>query len=94
MLTHEEIRSAVARIAAVFPVKQAAYFGSYADGRQTDSSDLDLLLEFHKPAISLFTLSAIKCDLEEQLKVPVDVVHFPPPKDSLIEIGKTVRVYG
>jgi hypothetical protein len=94
MLTHEEISRAVARIAEVFPVKQAEYFGSYADGRQTASSDLDLLLEFHNPAVSLFTLSAIKGDLEEQLKVTVDVIHSPLPENALIEIGKTVRVYG
>jgi hypothetical protein len=94
MLTHEEISNAVERIAETFSVKQASYFGSYADGRQTTSSDLDLLLEFHNPAVSLFTLSAIKCNLEEQLKIPVDVVHSPIAEDSILEIGKTVRVYG
>jgi len=94
MLTHEEISRAVARAASVFPIKQASYFGSYADGQQTVSSDLDLLLEFHKSAVSLFTLSAIKNDLEEQLKISVDVVHSPIADDSFLEIGKTIKVYG
>lgn len=94
MLTHEEISNAVERIAETFSVKQASYFGSYADGRQTTSSDLDLLLEFHNPAVSLFTLSAIKCNLEEQLKIPVDVIHAPVPPDSFIEFKKVVQVYG
>jgi len=94
MLTHEEICNAVAHVAASFPVKRASYFGSYANGRQTDASDLDLLLEFQNSAVSLFMLSAIKGDLEELLKIPVDVIHAPVAKDSLIEIGKEVSVYG
>jgi predicted nucleotidyltransferase len=94
MLSHEDICKAVARIAASFPVTQASYFGSYAEGRQTDASDLDLLLEFRKPAVSLFMMSAIKNALEDLLKIPVDIVHAPIAKDSLIEIGKAVRVYG
>ncbi|MCL1865974.1 MAG: nucleotidyltransferase domain-containing protein [Oscillospiraceae bacterium] len=93
MITHEEISKAVASVAEVFPLKQASYFGSYADGRQTESSDLDLLLEFHNSAVSLFTLSAIKSDLESLLRIPVDVIHSPVPKDSFLEIGKTVRVF-
>ena len=94
MLSHEEICRAVTHIAALFPVKRASYFGSYAEGRQTDASDLDLLLEFQNPAVSLFMLSAIKSDLEDMLKIPVDVIHAPIAKNSLIKIEKVVQVYG
>ena len=94
MLSHDEIRKAVSHIATRFPIKQASYFGSYASGKQTESSDLDLLLEFQKPAVSLLTLSAIKNDLEDLLKIPVDVIHAPVAQDALIQIGETVRVYG
>ena len=84
MLTHEEIQNAVSKTAEFHPIKKASYFGSYADGKATGKSDLDLLVEFDKPRISLFVLSAIKLDLEDQLKIPVDVIHAPLPKDSLI----------
>ena len=94
MLTHEEICSAVAKTAETHPIKSVSYFGSYADGRATNESDLDLLIEFHKPRISLFVLSAIKIELEEQLKIPVDIIHAPLPKDALIEPQKVVHVYG
>jgi predicted nucleotidyltransferase len=94
MLTHEEIRSAVIKIAGLHSIKKASYFGSYADGKATGNSDLDLLVEFDKPRVSLFLLSAIKLDLEEQLKIPVDVIHAPLPKDALIEPQKVVPVYG
>ena len=94
MLTHEEISNAVAKTALLHPIKKVSYFGSYADGQATSKSDLDLLIEFHKPAVSLFVLSAIKIDLEEQLKIPVDVIHAPLPEDSLIEPKNVVQVYG
>ena len=94
MLTHEKIYSAIAKTAELYPIKKVSYFGSYADGRATDESDLDLLIEFHKPQISLFVLSAIKIELQDQLKISVDVIHAPLPADSLIELQEVVPVYG
>ena len=94
MLTHEKIRSAVAKTAELHPIKKASYFGSYASGQATSESDLDLLIEFYKPRISLFVLSAIKLDLEDLLKVSVDIIHAPLPDDSLLEIKEVVLVYG
>ena len=94
MLTHDEIRSAVAKAAEFYPIKNAAYFGSYADGKATSESDLDLLIEFHKPRVSLLMLSAIKLDLEESLNIPVDVIRAPLSKDALIQPQKVVQVYG
>ena len=94
MLTHENISAAIARIASSYPIKRASYFGSYAEGRQTEDSDLDLLLEFHVPAVSLIMLSSIKNDLEVQLNVPVDIIHAPLTQKAIIEIGNEVLVYG
>jgi len=94
MLTHEEIYIAVSKIAAIHPIKKVSYFGSYADGIPTDKSDLDLLIEFDRPRVSLFLLSEIKLDLEDELKVPVDVIHAPIKEGALIEPQKVVSVYG
>ena len=94
MLTHDEIRSAVAKTAELHPIKKVSYFGSYADGKATSGSDLDLLIEFDLPRVSLFVLSAIKIELEEILQVPVDVIRAPLPKGSLLEPQRVVQVYG
>ena len=94
MLTHEEIRKAVVHTASLFPIKQASYFGSYADGKQTDDSDLDLMMEFQNPSVSLLMLSSIKYTLEDLLKIQVDVIHTPTPSNSLLDIKKAVKVYG
>ena len=88
MLTHEKIRTAVIRTASSFPIIRASYFGSYAEGRQEESSDLDLLLEFRDPAVSLIMLSAIKNGLGDQLKATVDIVHAPLTKNSFIRNWK------
>jgi hypothetical protein len=39
-------------------------------------------------------LSAKKFDLEDQLRIPVVVVHAPLPEGSLIKANKVVQVYG
>jgi predicted nucleotidyltransferase len=93
MLSHESIRNAVAKIAAKYPVKKVSYFGSYAVGQQTKNSDLDLLVEFDTPFISLLTLSDMRYSLEDELRIPVDVVHAPLPRGAMFTIGKVVPVY-
>lgn len=93
MLTHEKIVDAVTKKAAQFSLKKVSYFGSYADGNATEQSDLDLLVEFTEPNVSLWTIAGLKHDLEDELNVPVDVIHAPVPQGAIIEIGKTVAVY-
>ena len=92
MLTHENIAGAVRKAANNFPLTKAAYFGSYAEGSATEESDLDLLVEFEKPAVSILTIIRLKHYLEEELAKPVDVIHAPLPPGAIIEIGKTVGV--
>jgi len=94
MITHERICDAVNRVAPDYPVKKISYFGSYASGRQTDSSDLDILVEFTVPGISLIILSELKNKFEDELNIPVDVIHAPVAESSFLDIGNTVRVYG
>ena len=94
MLSHEDIERAVSEAAARFPLKKASYFGSYAEGRASDESDLDLLVEFTSPQASLLMIAALKHSLEDELQVPVDVVHAPIPEGAIIEIGRVVPVYG
>lgn len=94
MLSHEEIKRAVLDAAEHFPLKKVAYFGSYADGRASEASDLDLLVEFTAPSVSLFTIAGLKHNLEDELRVSVDVIHAPIPEGAIIEIGKAVPVYG
>jgi predicted nucleotidyltransferase len=66
------------KAATKFPLTKVLYFGSYADGRATEESDLDLLVEFPKEVrISLLDVNRFKRNIEEELHISVDVVVFP-----------------
>jgi len=93
MPTHEEICSAVRNAATSYPIQYASYFGSYARGEQRDGSDLDLLVRFNRP-VSLFLIAGLSLELEEMLKVPVDVIKSPLPKETILVIDKEVPCYG
>lgn len=63
------LREIVARHGAVRP----RIFGSAVHGDDTDTSDLDLLVD-PTPRTTLMTLAAIQLDAERLLGVPVDVL--------------------
>ena len=92
MPTMENIRSVINGLKSTYDLCSVHVFGSYAEGRATPQSDLDLLVEFGQPSVSLIRLSALKCDLEDELGLPVDVIHTPLPADSMIRPGRLVRV--
>ena len=92
MQTEMKIREVIERLKPAYALKKVSIFGSYAEGRATEKSDLDLLVEFEQPAVSLIKLNALKFDLEEALGLPVDVIHTPLPTGSLIHPEKAVRV--
>ena len=88
----EDIRRDVKALADQYAIKHISLFGSYAEGKQTKASDIDLLVEFLDPAVSLLTISSLKLDLEERLGIPVDVLHAPLPKDAMIFPTKLVSL--
>ena len=92
MPTMETIQSVVQSLKNAYSLRAVDIFGSYADGRATPQSDLDLLVEFDTPSGSLIRLNALKYDLEDALGLSVDLVHAPLPEGSMIEPGKVVRV--
>ena len=93
MLTHEKIVEVVRKAVNVFPLTKVSYFGSYAEGRATKDSDLDLLVEFDTADVSLLTIIGLKHEIEDMLGIPVDVIHAPIPKGALLTIEKEVVVY-
>ncbi len=92
MPTVEAIQSVINSLKSTYALRAVNIFGSYAEGRATPQSDLDLLVEFDKPTVSLIQLNALKYDLEDALGLPVDVIHAPLPADSMIQPHKVVRV--
>lgn len=93
MLTIDRIKTAAAKLANYYPVKKVALFGSYAEGTADETSDVDLLVEFDTPNVSLFTLSDIKSIMEGELQKEVDIIHAPVVNESLLELNKVIEIY-
>lgn len=93
MLTIKQIEEAAAIAAKEFSIKSITLFGSYASGKNTPESDVDLLVEFTTDAVSLITLCSLKYRMEELLDTSVDIVHAPIPEGAVIELDKVVQLY-
>ena len=70
-----------------FSVKSLAVFGSVARGEATESSDIDLLVEFSQP-VGLFEFIRLKYYLENLIGSKVDLVTpdalHPALRDSIL----------
>ena len=94
MLSIEKIADVAKIIAKEYPILKIQLFGSYAEGKNNPDSDVDILIEFDSVAVvTLLTLCRIKNQMEELLKVPVDIITLPIPEDSMLEINKVVSLY-
>lgn len=91
----EDIKTIILPILKQYDVVKAAVFGSRVRGQSTDSSDLDLLVEFTGKK-SLFDLVDLKLALEEKLHCKVDVLTYnsihPLIKETIL--SEEVVIYG
>ena len=56
-----------------YKIKEIGVFGSYVRGKQSETSDLDILVDFDDVP-SLFELVELEDELSELLEVKVDIV--------------------
>ncbi len=87
MLTKVEIETKLQHLkpelANKFHVSRIGYFGSFVKGQQTETSDLDLLVEFSEPiGWEFFTLEHF---LEQSFGIPIDLVTNNALKERLRE---------
>lgn len=93
MLEMKELRQCIAELATDYQFRRMELFGSYAQGKQKPGSDIDLLVSFQEPTVSLLTLSSLKQELEDRLGVSVDLLHAPLPQDAMILPREVVVLY-
>ena len=92
MLTTKDIQTGIYKFQNKYAISRATLFGSRAEGKARENSDVDLIVEFSKP-VSLLTLASLKEDLEDLWKLPVDVIHGPLSNEDFLEIQKEVILY-
>jgi predicted nucleotidyltransferase len=66
-------RAAIRRVVEAHRARNARVFGSVLHGRDTDESDLDILID-PTSETTLFDIGAIRLELRKLLGVPVDVL--------------------
>ena len=92
-MTITDIKNAVFQVAPSYPVRSINLFGSFANEKNTEDSDVDLLVYFDEKVASLFDMSGLKLDIQEILRTKVDVVAGPLKENSYLTIDKKVRIY-
>ena len=72
-----------------YAVKTVGLFGSFSTGNYTDSSDVDILIDFERPVGVEFI--DVSCLLEKEFNRKVDVVSLGGIKDKYLkEIEKDI----
>ena len=84
----DQIQRIVSPIAKEHGVSSVALFGSYATGKATASSDVDLKIEKGRLR-SLFQICGLRLALEDALNTPVDLITSESSdKEFLSSIAK------
>lgn len=74
-MSNQEIKNYITYFLKEKGVIKASLFGSFARGDNTESSDIDLILQLNNDK-NLFDLAEIKVDLEEKFNRKVDVLTY------------------
>ena len=68
-----QLREMMTELSVQYHVQKIGIFGSYSKERQTQESDLDLVVEFDQP-IGMFAFVHLKNRIAERLGIRVDLV--------------------
>jgi len=86
IVTREIIIPKLRSYFATQPIERAWFFGSFSRGEETETSDVDILVDFDKDArIGLFKYAGIYGDLKELLGRDIDLVKNGTLKPFAVE---------
>ncbi len=85
----DRVKKLLPKIAAYFvtqPVVRAWVLGSYARGEESETSDIDILVDYDKSnRLSLLKICGMMIDLENILGIKVDLVENGRLKEFAVE---------
>ena len=86
----EQLEKIACEVLVKYPIKRAAFFGSAARGDATESSDVDMLVEFlpGTPGLDFFGLLV---DLKEALGRSVDLLTWDALENAKPDFRHNVR---
>ena len=68
-----KLKIKIRKVLKKYEIVKAGIFGSYARGEQKKNSDIDILIEFNG---SLLKLVGLEREIEENLKIKVDLITY------------------
>ena len=83
--TIEELRKIITPIAQAHGLRSVSLFGSYSKGTARRDSDVDLKIE-KGSVMSLFQLCGLRLDIEDALRVPVDLVTIDSSDRDFLDL--------
>jgi predicted nucleotidyltransferase len=69
----DQLRDMMAELRGQYHVKKIGIFGSFSQGRQTEQSDVDLVVEFDQP-IGMMAFAHLRNVIADRLGIRVDLV--------------------
>ena len=92
MLTFESIKAAVEKIGKKYGIRNAYLFGSYATGKATEDSDVDIIIDDGGNIKTLFELSGFRLELVDELGSDVDVLTTDGVSRTFFDLIKDDRI--
>lgn len=94
-MTNTELKNYINEISNKYNLKKVILFGSRANGTNKDDSDIDLMVEYNTPTVSIFTTVGLMQEIEEKFNVPVDIVRYPLKDRGIkLRVDKEEVLYG
>ena len=93
-MNNDDLKKFINSISKKYDLKKVILFGSRANGTNREDSDIDLLVEYNTPTVSIFTTVGLMQEIEEKFKVPVDIVRYPIANRGIkLRIDKEEKIY-
>ncbi len=94
-MVNSELKNFINEISGKYNLKKVILFGSRADGTNREDSDIDLMIEYNTPTVSIFTTVGLMQEIQGKFNVPVDIVRYPLKNRGVkLRINKEEILYG
>ena len=94
-MANTELKSFIDEISSKYNLKKVILFGSCANGTNREDSDIDLMVEYNTPTVSIFSTVGLMQEIQEKFNVPVDIIRYPLKNQGInLRIDKEEILYG
>lgn len=94
-MINSELKKFINEISNKYNLKKVILFGSRANGTNRNDSDIDLMVEYNTPTVSIFTTVGLMQEIEEKFHLPVDIVRYPLKNRGIkLKVDKEEVLFG